>query len=65
MLRYTYATLAATLLSLSATAQDLDIDISSDGISISEGEWYENPIVWVGGVLVLILIVLLSRRTAK
>ena len=57
--------LALAFLSFSAIAQDLDIDIGKDGISVDTNEWYENPIVWVAAVLVLILIVLLSRRTAK
>lgn len=65
MLRFTFATLAVSLLSLSAAAQGLDIDISSDGISINKEEWYENPLIWIGAVLVLILVVVLSRRTAK
>lgn len=60
-----FSLLALAFLSFSAIAQDLDIDIGSDGISIDTEEWYENPIVWVGAVLVIILIVLLSRRTAK
>ena len=53
--------LAATIfsiLSLSTFAQDgLDIDINLD-----TREWYENPLVWViGGLVLLLLVVLLSR----
>lgn len=62
----TFATLLATAAAtLAATAQDLDIDIGSDGISIDSTEWYENPIFWVVGLLVLILIVVLVTRTSK
>ena len=60
-----FSTLATAITSLALTAQDLDIDISKDGISIDSKEWYENPIFWVIGLLVLILIVVLVTRTSK
>lgn len=62
----TFATLLATAATtVATTAQDLDISIGSDGISIDSKEWYENPIFWVVGLLVLILVVVLVTRTSK
>ena len=60
-----FSLLAVTLTFLNARAQELDIDISGDGISIDSQEWYENPIFWVIGLLLLILIVVLVTRTSK
>ena len=44
-------------------AQELDIDIGSDGISINSRHWYENPLVWVGALVLVLIIVLLTRRS--
>lgn len=54
----TLTVLAFSLFSVVAFAQDgLDIDINLD-----TREWYENPLVWViGGLVLLLLVVLLSR----
>lgn len=64
-MRNTLFTLALAAYSLHLRAQDVDIDIGSDGISIDTEQWYENPVVWVAGVVAVVLIVFLSRRTAK
>ena len=57
---------ALTLLTSVVTyAQDVDIDISSDGISIDTEQWYENPIVWVGGIVLLVLLIVLISRSRK
>ena len=60
--KWFYTALAMVLVQFSAFAQDgeiLDIDVDLDG-----PEWYESPIVWVGAVLLLVVLVLLSRRSA-
>ena len=49
--------LLVVLFSSTALAAQLDVDVD-----INEGDWYENPIYWVVGLLVLILVVLLARR---
>ena len=56
-----FTALCALLSSRYVSAQELDVDISSDGISIDTRHWYENPLVWVGIILVVLLIVFLSR----
>ena len=53
---------ASLAVSTNLIAQDLDIDIGSDGISISTQEWYENPYVWAGALAVIVLAILVSRR---
>lgn len=58
----TLAFVASLVVSTSLTAQDLDIDISKDGIDISTNEWYENPYLWAGAFAVVVLAVLVSRR---
>lgn len=59
MKKYTFAALAATLLPLAASAQiDIDVDLGKP-------EWYENPYIWVGVVVLLIIVLVLTRRTAK
>lgn len=59
MKKYTFAALAAVLLPLTAAAQiDIDVDLGKD-------EWYENPYLWGGVVLLLIIVLVLTRRTAK
>lgn len=66
MIRFSLTTFAVALLSFRAFAQDLDVDLSlEDGLSISTQQWYENPIVWVGAVLLVILFAVLVRRRAK
>jgi hypothetical protein len=52
---------AVLLLSFSAFAQDgklLDIDID-----LGKPKWYEQPIVWVGVALFLLILVLLNRKS--
>ncbi len=46
--------LLVALLSTTASAQLIDIDIDKT-------EWYENPIIWVGAFVVLILVLVLTR----
>ncbi len=57
-----FTLLALVLTQLTAFAQDgkiLDVDIDLDG-----PEWYENPLVWVGVGVFLLVLVLLSRKKA-
>lgn len=50
----------ATLANLALFAQEKGLDIDID---INKKEWYEQPWAWVaGGAVLLLLIVLLSRR---
>lgn len=50
----------ATLANLALIAQEKGLDIDID---INKKEWYEQPWAWVaGGAVLLLLIVLLSRR---
>ena len=51
-----FCLVAAVLCTTTLSAQ-LDVDVD-----INKGEWYENPVYWVVGLLVLILVVLLARR---
>jgi len=47
---------AMLFLQVSAFAQiDVDIDLGKD-------EWYENPMIWVGVAVFLLVLVLLGRR---
>lgn len=59
-----FASFSATILiSFSTVAQDVDIDLSlEDGISIDTQQWYENPVVWVGVVLIMGFILIITRR---
>ena len=57
----TLALVAVLFAGTAALAQDgLDIDINLD-----TREWYENPLVWVIGGLVLLLLVVLMARGKK
>lgn len=48
------------LIGIVTFAQDSGLDID---VSIGEQQaWYENPVYWVIGILVLIIILLLLRR---
>lgn len=47
-------TLLVALFSATASAQLIDIDIDKT-------EWYENPIIWVGAFVILILVLVLTR----
>ena len=62
MLRITSA-LTLSLLTAYTYAQDVDVDLSlEDGLSISTQQWYENPVVWVAGIILLVFILILTRR---
>lgn len=55
--------IAMLLIALSSTAQDgelLDIDID-----VNKNEWYENPYVWVGVGVFILLAILFSRIGKK
>ena len=60
-----FAALALALSTLSLYAQDVDIDISKDGISIDTKEWYENPFVWAGVVALIVILLIVTRRGSK
>ena len=60
--KWFFTALAFVLVQVTTFAQDgeiLDVDIDLD-----TNEWYENPIIWVGVALLLVVLVLLSRRSA-
>ena len=60
-----YAVAAALLTTISLRAQDVDISLDSDGLSIDTEQWYENPLIWAGFVLLLVVLVLVSRSGSK
>ena len=55
--------LAFFLVSFAALAQDgklLDIDID-----VNKNEWYENPYIWIGVAIFIVLLVAVSRMGGK
>lgn len=54
-----YLMALASLFSVYAVAQGIEIDVDKD-----EGGWWENPVVWVIGaaVFILLLVALLRRK---
>lgn len=52
---------AATLANAQEKAADLNVDVNLDKGG-SSASWMSNPIVWVAGVLILVLIVALAAR---
>lgn len=40
----------------------VDVDIDKPGEELASGDWMSNPLVWVIGALVLILIIALVAR---
>ena len=54
-----YLMALASLFSVYAVAQGIEIDVDKD-----EGGWWENPVVWVigGAVFILLLVALLRRK---
>ncbi len=40
----------------------VDVDIDKPGDELASGDWMSNPLVWVIGALVLILIIALVAR---
>ena len=59
------ATLAIAATSCTAFAQDVDISLDGDGLSIDTEQWYENPLVWAGFILLIVVLVLVSRSGSK
>lgn len=59
-----FALVALTFMSAMSWAQDqgLDIDVDVDG---NKGGWYENPIIWVIGGAVFILLLVALLRSGK
>ncbi|OAV44581.1 hypothetical protein [Lewinella sp. 4G2] len=60
-----FTALAVVLTTSSLRAQDVDISLDGDGLSINTEQWYENPIVWVGFVLLLVVLFFALRRGSK
>ena len=59
-----FALLALSFMQVTAWAQDqgIDVDVDLD----KGGEWYANPIVWiVGGAVFILLLVALLRGGSK
>ena len=56
------SSLLTLLVSGALLAQDLDVDISSDGISVDTTHWYENPIIWIGFGLLLVVLLVVGLR---
>ncbi|QDP86123.1 hypothetical protein FNJ88_11405 [Chryseobacterium sp. SNU WT5] len=58
------ANLAVVLVKAQEKAPDLkvDVDVNKDGGGMMSGDWMSNPLVWVIGALVLIVIIALVAR---
>ena len=52
--------LVACLVLLTSVFAQLDVDVD-----INESEWYESPIVWVGGAVFLIVLAFIARGGKK
>lgn len=57
-------TVMMSVYSFAQEASDLkvDVDIDKPGDDLASGDWMSNPLVWVIGALVLILIIALVAR---
>ncbi len=57
-------TVLMSVYSFAQEAADLkvDVDIDKPGDDLASGDWMSNPLVWVIGALVLILIIALVAR---
>ncbi len=59
-------TILTLLFSAYGFAQDrIDIQIDENGIDIDKHEWYENPMYWIIGGIILLLIILLISRSSR
>ncbi|MBF6611337.1 MAG: hypothetical protein ITF99_09405 [Chryseobacterium sp.] len=47
------------------TSPDLDVDVDIDKPGSMDGDWMSNPLVWVIGALVFILIIALVARGGR
>ncbi len=56
------ANLAVVLVKAQDKAADLKVDVDLDKGSDMGGDWMSNPLVWVVGALVLIIIIALVAR---
>ena len=60
-----FAFLTLTFMSAVAWAQDKGLDIDVDVNGDKGGGWYQNPIVWVIGGAVFILLLVALLRSGK
>ena len=56
------ANFGAILLKAQEKAADLKVDVDMDKGGDMSGDWMSNPLVWVVGALVLIIIIALIAR---
>lgn len=59
---FLFSIFANVILFAQEKATDLNVDVNIDKGSDMSGDWMSNPLVWVIGALVLILIIALIAR---
>ena len=60
MLHKTLITTTLCLLAVATACAQIDIDVD-----LGKDKWYENPLVWVGGAVFLIILAFIARGGKK
>ena len=65
--RFAWSTLVLLLINVALYAQERKVDVDIDLNKNNNSQWYNNPIVWVigGAVFILLLVALLRGGKAK
>ena len=66
-LKFAWFTLVLSLLNIAAYAQDKKVDLDVNIGKENGSQWYSNPIVWVvgGAVFILLLVALLRGKSSN